>query len=52
MRGAEVFREPLFTSKKLEDVVPAYHPRRPVRWMVNEALQILDGLFEQIFEPT
>ncbi|WIX08741.1 hypothetical protein QN060_10940 [Xanthomonas oryzae pv. leersiae] len=36
----------MFTVKRLEDFIPANHPLRPVREMVNEALRRLDGLFE------
>lgn len=49
MRGTDVFMEQLFTVKRLEDFVPADHPLRPVRAMVNEALQRLDGLFEGMY---
>jgi len=52
MRGADVFIEQLFSIKKLEDFVPADHPLRPIRPMVNAALKRLDGLFEQMYEPT
>lgn len=52
MRGVDVFTEPLFTIKRLDDFVPANHPLRPVREMVNEALHRLDGLFERMYEPT
>jgi hypothetical protein len=31
-------QESLFTIAKLEDVVPADHPLRPIRELVNEAL--------------
>ncbi|MCD9005682.1 transposase, partial [Luteimonas sp. XNQY3] len=49
MRGTDVFMEQLFTVKRLEDFVPADHPLRPVRAMVNEALVRLDGLFAQMY---
>lgn len=49
MRGTDVFMEQLFTVKRLEDFVPADHPLRPVRAMVNEALTRLDGLFTQMY---
>lgn len=42
----------MFTVKRLHDFVPADHPLRPVRTMVNEALQRLDGLFQGMYEPT
>jgi len=34
-------QEPLFTTVKLEDFVPADHPLRPVRLLVNQALKRL-----------
>lgn len=36
--------EQLFTMKRLEDFVPADHPVRSIRLMVNEARVRLDGL--------
>ncbi|AGK50226.1 MULTISPECIES: IS5 family transposase [Burkholderia] len=42
-------QEPLFTTVKLEDFVPADHPLRPVRQLVNEALKQLNGLFSVIY---
>ena len=50
MRGADTFTESLFTMHKLEDFVPAAHPLRPVRQMVNAALQKMDGLFAGMYE--
>lgn len=38
MRGADTFTESLFTLRKLEDFVPARHPLRTMREMVNAAL--------------
>jgi len=38
MRGADTFTESLFTMRKLEDFVPAKHPLRAIREMVNTAL--------------
>lgn len=49
MRGADGFIESLFTMKQLDDFVPADHPLRPIRAMVNEALARLDGLFAQMY---
>lgn len=37
MRGADGMQESLFTVAKLEDSVPAGHPLRAVRQLVNEA---------------
>jgi transposase len=42
-------REPLFTTVKLEDFVPADHPLRPVRLLVNQTLKRLNGLFSVIY---
>ena len=49
MRGMDEMQEPLFTTVKLEDFVPADHPLRPVRLLVNEALKRLNGLFNVIY---
>jgi transposase len=49
MRGRDEFMEQLFTVKRLEDFVPADHPLRPVRLMVNEALVRLDSLFAGMY---
>ena len=51
MRGADVFSEQLFTVKPLNEFIPANHPLRPVREMVDEALRRLDRLFEGMYEP-
>jgi transposase len=42
-------QEALFTVAKLEDFVPADHPLRPIRLLVNEALGRLNGLFNLIY---
>jgi transposase len=42
-------QEALFTVAKLEDFVPAEHPLRPIRLLVNEALGRLSGLFNTIY---
>jgi hypothetical protein len=44
MRGMDEMQEPLFTTVKLEDFVPADHPLRPIRLLVNDALKRLNGL--------
>ncbi len=49
MRGMDEMQEPLFTTVKLEDFVPADHPLRPVRLLVNQALKRLNGLFSVIY---
>ncbi len=52
MRGLDEMQEPLFTTVKLEDFVPADHPLRPIRLLVNEALKRLNGLFGVIYADT
>ncbi len=49
MRGTDGMQEALFTVAKLEDFVPADHPLRPIRLLVNEALAQLNGLFNDIY---
>jgi transposase len=52
MRGSDEMQESLFTVAKLEDFVPADHPLRPMRELVNEALKRLNGLFNLIYADT
>ena len=52
MRGSDGMQEALFTVAKLEDFVPADHPLRPIRLLVNEALSRLSGLFNTIYADT
>lgn len=42
-------QETLFTTVKLEDLVPADHPLRAIRLLVNDALKDLNGLFSTIY---
>ena len=42
-------QEGLFTLAKLDDFVPADHPLRAIRTLVNEALSGLNGLFNTIY---
>jgi hypothetical protein len=50
MRGADTFTESLFLMKQLDDFVPAGHPLRTIRGMVNKALVAMDGLFADMYE--
>ena len=50
MRGTDTFTESLFSVRKLEDFVPASHPLRPIRKMVNAALAKMDALFSRMYE--
>jgi transposase len=42
-------QEPLFTTVKLDDFVPADHPLRAIQLLVNDALKRLNGLFGVIY---
>jgi transposase len=50
MRGADTFTESLFTMRHLDDFVPANHPLRPIRVMVNAALVKMDALLSNMYE--
>lgn len=52
MRGSDAMQESLFMVAKLEDFVPADHPLRSIRELVNEALGRLNGLFNAIYADT
>jgi transposase len=52
MRGSDGMQEALFTMSRLEDFVPAEHPLRAIRVLVNEALSRLNGLFNEIYADT
>jgi transposase len=49
MRGEDVQQHELFRYGSLEERVPSDHPLRPIRTMVDEALQALDGRFNEIY---
>lgn len=40
----------MFSYGSLEERVPADHPLRPIRAMVDEALKALDGRFDEIYD--
>jgi hypothetical protein len=50
MRGSDSYTEGLFTMRRLDDFVPANHPLRRIRIMVNEALSKMDELFSRMYE--
>lgn len=52
MRGSDEMQEALFLVAKLDDFVPADHPLRAIRLLVNEALAGLNGLFNRIYADT
>ena len=49
MRGADTFTESLFTMRHLDDFVPATHPLRPIKQMVNAALLKMDALLGRMY---
>ncbi len=49
MRGEDRQQDELFSYGSLEERVPASHPLRPIRIMVDEALKQLDTRFEKIY---
>lgn len=52
MRGADVFQESLFTTIQLESFVPADHPLRPIKALLDEAMKSLNWLFSSIYCDT
>src|SRR6266536_2207177 len=50
MRGEDIQQHDLFSYGSLEQRVPADHPLRPIRTMVDEALKSLDGRLEEIYD--
>src|SRR5664279_582955 len=50
MRGEDIQQHDLFSYGSLEERVPADPPLRPIRTMVDEALQALDGRFDEIYD--
>ena len=49
MRGADITQESLFTTVHLESFVPANHPLRAIRGMLDEALGRMSWLFDTIY---
>lgn len=52
MRGEDIFQESLFTTVQLESFVPADHPLRPIKVLLNEAMKNLNWLFSSIYCDT
>ena len=48
MRGADVTQESMFSYATLGEFVPAEHPLRAIREILNTALRALDESFEQL----
>lgn len=49
MRGEDLQQHELFSYGSLEERVPAGHPLRPIRAMVDDALKEMDGRFDEIY---
>lgn len=49
MRGPDAMQESLFTIAKLDDFVPADHPLRAIRVLVNDALAAMNSRFNAIY---
>ena len=49
MRGEDIFQESLFTTIQLESFVPSNHPLRPIRMLLDKAMQNLSWLFDSIY---
>src|SRR3984893_13982074 len=52
MRGSDATSGSLFSYVDLEDRVPAKHPLRTIRAIVNDVLVALDAEFERLYEGT
>ena len=52
MRGSDATSGSLFSYVDLEDRIPAQHPLRTIRTIVNDVLASLDAEFEQLYEGT
>jgi transposase len=49
MRGEDLQQHELFSYGSLEERVPAEHPLRPIRAMVDQALKDMSGRFDEIY---
>jgi len=49
LRGIDVVQESLFTTVQLESFVPAEHPLRSIKLLVDETLERLNWLFDSIY---
>lgn len=49
MRGADFMQDTLFSVRSLESFVPADHPLRPVRELLNVALKRMDSVFAAMY---
>src|SRR5580700_12236621 len=49
MRGEDIQQSELFSYGSLEERIPASHPLRPIRTMVDEALKQMNERFDEIY---
>src|SRR5262245_27731524 len=52
MRGSDASSGSLFSYVDLEERIPAKHPLRTIRGIVNDVLTSLDAEFERLYEGT
>lgn len=52
MRGADVTQEGLFVVRSTADYVPAEHPLRAIREILNTALREMDAVFASMYAPS
>lgn len=52
MRGSDVTRGALFSCVDIEQRIPAKHPLRLIRELVNDVLATIDAEFERLYEGT
>jgi len=52
LRGIDVVQESLFTTVHLESFVPAEHPLRSIKLLVDQALERLNWLFDSIYSES
>lgn len=49
MRGADISQPTLFITRTVEEFVPANHPLRAIRKLIDEALRDLDAHFNRLY---
>lgn len=49
MRGSDKITGSLFSYVDLEERIPARHPLRKIRFVVNDALRSLDGEVDRVY---
>ena len=49
MRGSDILTEGLFSYVSCEARVPERHPLRPIRAIVDEALEVLSADFSKLY---